>query len=200
VSIKIIAFDYGGVLGSDSDNWDTNFIEVSRAAGVSPSELGNILDKHWGNLSRGKGDMSDFWREVYESSSNGNLTPGVLEKLYADGITINEDVLGYAKELKSKGLRLVVFSNETKEWMGTKIRKFDLLKTFEKVYLSADLGFSKSEDEAFEFFLSDLMVNPSEIVFIDDREKNITKANSFGISGVKFENLQQLKSDLMRLL
>ncbi len=57
-------------------------------------------------------------------------------------------------------------------------REFDDL--FDKAYFSFDLHLSKPNPEIFEFVINQHELNPSETLFIDDREDNIAVAQKLG--------------------
>ncbi len=57
-------------------------------------------------------------------------------------------------------------------------REFDDL--FHKAYFSFDLHLSKPNPEVFEFVINQHELNPSETLFIDDREDNIEAAQKIG--------------------
>jgi len=51
---------------------------------------------------------------------------------------------------------------------------------FDKTYFSHEIGMRKPDKEIYEYVLSDLNLKPSEILFLDDTQKNITKAKELG--------------------
>src|SRR3989344_7926372 len=98
--IKTIIFDFGGVLGSDSDDWEKAFPKIIVATGLSAYELEKIWDQFWNELKIGEKDISVFWREVIRRSRR-KITLSELEKLYEEGVFANEDMLALAKRIKS---------------------------------------------------------------------------------------------------
>lgn len=126
-----------------------------------------------------------------------NISIDTIENSYLKGITINENVLNIAKELKKKGYKIYILSNEAREWMEYKIRKFKLDKIFEKVYCSAFLGISKPDPEIFKKVLSELKIGPQDILFIDNQEKNIEVAKSLGIKTILFTSPESFNISLL---
>jgi len=51
---KTIIFDYGGVLGSDANEWETTFRKIPQVAELSSQKIQNIFEKHWLKLKLGK--------------------------------------------------------------------------------------------------------------------------------------------------
>lgn len=196
--VKVIAFDFGGVIGSDADEWQTTFIKINKITGLTADELQELFIKHWPDLKVGRGNIENFWTEVAKRS-HLDVDPKVLRKIYNENITANGKLLSFCKTLKRK-YKLVILSNNTKDWMDEEIGRFKLNSIFEKIYSSADLGISKPSREIFEYVFRDLGVKPQEIIFIDNQENNIEAAQALGINTILFRNLDQLKKDLSSFL
>ncbi|SRR5258708_2102252 len=182
--IKVIAFDYGGVLGTEANAWNTTFKNVLEAGNITIEEINQIWNDHWPKLRVGKEEIDEFW--------SGNEK---LRELYNNSITIDEEMLGFTKSLK-QNYKLVILSNDTKDWMDAKIKRFSLLKTFSKVYCSGNLGVAKPDKEIFEYVLNDLQIEPDELLFIDNQKNNIEAANLLGIKTILFKNKTELISSL----
>ena len=57
----------------------------------------------------------------------------------------------------------------------------------------------KSDPSFFPELIADYRLVPEEIVFIDDLQENLDSAASTGITGIKFENAEQLEAELSAL-
>lgn len=196
--VKTIILDFGGVLGSDSDLWNSYAREILKITGLSARQLNKIFDLHWPDLKEGRKDTSSFWDEVYKKSKN-NIPRGTLEKLYASCVKINKPVLQLAKNLKEKGFDLAILTNESREWMNFKIKKFQLNEIFNKIYCSAFIGVVKPNIKAFKYVLKNLNISPSEVIFIDNQENNVFTARKLGIKSILFKNVKLLKEELSLL-
>lgn len=197
--IKLILFDYGGVLGSDSNAWQQYFQEILRVTGLSFEEMDQIFTEMWPDLRVGNIDIDSFWVEVSKSAKK-EISEHTLEEIHKEHITIDNDVLDLAKELKSKGFRIAILANESRTGINNKIEKFNLTDTFEKVYCSAMIGFSKPDIKAFQYVIEDLRVAPSEIIFIDNLEKNTIAARSLGMKTVLFKDVRRAREEVEKLL
>lgn len=194
--IKVIAFDFGGVLGSDADEWNTTFKKVLDKSGLTVSEMFNIWEKYWPTLKLGKGNIMDYW---VEAAKKNGVTPKTLREIYNQSIRIDNDVLKIAKSLKRK-YKLIILSNDTKDWMDAKIKRFKFDKIFDKVYSSANLGISKPNRKIFDYVLRDLKIKPQELIFIDNQENNYEAARDMEINTILFKSSIQLKKELSSLL
>lgn len=72
------------------------------------------------------------------------------------------------------------------------IKKFPLIKNFKEYYLSYKIGYLKPDIEIYTHLLEQLNLSPSEIVFIDDKNLNVLKAQELGIKAHKFLNSENL--------
>ncbi|MBT4824736.1 HAD family phosphatase [Candidatus Woesearchaeota archaeon] len=195
MKITTVIFDYGKVLGTDSNEWSTTFKDIVEMTGFSPKELDEIFNRDWDKFKSDQLDLSFFWDEVCEKSTK-TVKREDLEKVYEEKIGINQDVLEIAKELKKVGFRILVLANESRVGMDIKTRKFELDKIFDKIYGSAHIGLYKPNKEVFEYVLNDQNLKAEEVIFIDNLERNTFAAEELGIKGIVFKNAAQLKEDL----
>lgn len=197
--IKAIIFDYGGVLGSDSHEWDTTFKEIKRLTGLQSEELQGLFKDYWPLLKTGKEKLINFFAEVSKISKK-KTTAKKLEKSYLQNVAGLKTIINYTASLKSKGYTLYILANESKEGMETKIRKFGLKKIFTKIYCSANIGIGKPDPRIFKYVLKDAKIKPSETIFIDNQFPNIEVAKKLGIKTIHYENLPQLKITLSKTI
>lgn len=196
--IKLIIFDFGGVLGCDADDWNNTFRDIPKLTGLTSSELEEIFNEHWPRLKIGIESMKFFWKDVAKRSKN-NINPKSLRKTYNKAVTADSKMLDFANNLKKK-YKVVILMNESDDGGKAKIEKFQLNTLFDRVYSSANMGFGKPSKDAFEFVLKDQKAKPGEALFIDNQENNIEVARSLEIKSVLFKSLNQLKVELSNLL
>ena len=93
---KTIIFDFGGVLGSDIDNWKQNIINYT---GLSRASLQEIYNSHDTNLVLGIENLDDLLRDICIHSKN-SISFTDLKEIYKANISINHKVLTFAKSFK----------------------------------------------------------------------------------------------------
>ena len=196
--IKTIIFDFNGIFGDDSDDWE-GYKGFVKQAGLSVKKLSSIIDSYWPKISIGKQNLIDFMQGVSEASAN-KVSKEKLLQTYLGSTRIDREVLDFARGLKKKGLKLIVLSNETKEAMDYKIKKFNLKEIFDELYGSAHIGMTKRNPDSFRLVINKHGLNPKETLFIDDRAENIEMAMSLGITGILYRNLRQLKKELKQYI
>ena len=68
-----------------------------------------------------------------------------------------------------------------------------------RAFTSYDLGLLKPDPLIYKVVLQKLGAKPQEVIFIDDKKKNIEAAKSLGILGIVF-NRNTLKEDILKLI
>ena len=192
--LKVIAFDYGGVLGTEANDWSKTFKNVLEAANLSLEEMDEIWERHWQFVSTGKEEIKEYWKDASEKN---HIDPEKLRQLYNSDITLNEKVFEFAKSLK-KDHKLIIISNDTKDWMAAKIARFKLDEVFEKIYCSATVGIRKPNNEIFELVLKEENIKPEELLLIDNQENNISAAKNLGILTLLFSNQTHTIADIKK--
>lgn len=192
--IKTILFDYNGIFAPDSGNWNC-YRNFTQKTALTDEKLSKIWDKYNSTIFVGEEKLIDFLNEVTKVSGN-KLSADKLLNSYLNDITIYEDALNFARQLKKKGFNLIILSNETKEAADYKVKKYQLKKIFNRLYFSANIGMTKRNPKAFKLVISNENLNPKEILFIDDREHNVAMAKIFGMKGIVYKNLNQLEQEI----
>jgi putative hydrolase of the HAD superfamily len=99
--------------------------------------------------------------------------------------------------LSQKGKwKLGLISNTNPLHFDYCLKKFPILRTFDKWILSHEIGFKKPAVEIFRRAIEWALVEPERILFIDDMKKNVEIAVSLGMQGIHFISAGQLKEAL----
>ena len=90
------------------------------------------------------------------------------------------------RELKGRGLRLGLLTNNVKEFGDHWRTMFPLEELFEEVVDSSHVGMRKPERGIYELTCSRMGIEPGEAVFIDDNRDNVQAARAYGMEAVHF--------------
>ena len=90
------------------------------------------------------------------------------------------------RELKDRGLRLGLLTNNVKEFGEHWRTMFPLEELFEEVVDSSHVGVRKPEPEIYELTCARMAIEPTEAVFVDDNADNVMAARAFGMEAVHF--------------
>jgi putative hydrolase of the HAD superfamily len=192
--INTIIFDFGGVLGTNSD---TILFEILSKYGYQREDFDNFWLKYWPDLKLGKMHVDFFWNKAKNFIKEDIQT---IENKYNELISIDPEMHSLSKNLKSENFKLGILANESLEWMDIKRQKGNLDETFDVVYSSADLKIAKPDPKAYKKTLSALESEPEESLFIDNLERNTKVAEQIGIKSIVYKNTNTLKKELNKLL
>jgi epoxide hydrolase-like predicted phosphatase len=196
--IEAIISDFGGVLTSPLLDV---FKAINDASGLAPEDLGKAI----GSLYERTGENPLFELETGRTTEAAFLS-ALDEELAAAGLEgrmhsfgeaffahlhPNERMIGYMRELRERGYRLAICTNNVREWESRWRAMLPIDELFELVVDSAFVGTRKPERRIYELTLERLGVPAEAALFIDDVELNCDGARDIGIRAVWFQDAEQ---------
>ena len=142
-------------------------------------------------------DIAEILIEKYPDYSE--MIKKVLTKEWVKMLTLKEDTAEYLKELKSRGFKIYILSNLSKESYDYN-SKYEFFKYTDGGVYSYEVKKIKPNPEIYTELLKKYNLIPEETIFIDDVKENIDAANKLKINGVIFENLDQVKKEVETLI
>jgi putative hydrolase of the HAD superfamily len=196
--IRAVISDFGGVLTTPLS---AGFVAYQEEAGVSLEELGRGMQRAteaYGEhplylLERGEIAEAEFTRRLTEELG-GEFDLARLRQLYFERIEPNPPMIRYMAELRGRGLRTALLTNNVREWeplWRAKVPELD--EIFELVVDSAFVGMRKPERRIYELTLERLGdgLRAEECLFLDDLELNCEGARALGMTAVHFDHAEQ---------
>jgi putative hydrolase of the HAD superfamily len=193
----VLICDFGGVLTTPLQE---GFLAYQEESGVSMEELGKAM----GRAAEEHGDHPLFVLErgeITEAEFRARIEPHLedgfdlsrLRSLYFERIEPNRPMIEFVRELRGRGVRAALLTNNVREWeplWRSKLPEVDEL--FELVVDSAFVGLRKPDPAIFELTLERLGgIAPQRCVFVDDLDVNCEAARALGMAAVRFENAEQ---------
>jgi len=197
VSIKAVAFDYGGVIAffQDADAMK----DMADMAGIDESLMKKI---YWDNRSiydQGLVDGIGFYKHIL-TDIGVFADPDLLEKLIVRDMEswshVNPKSEKLIRELKTSGIKLGILSNMVQDFLDRikdTLPVFDLMDT--NVF-SCEVGRVKPDNKIYGILLSRLGCKAEELVFFDDLELNVNAALAMGIHSFLWTNPEEARKDL----
>jgi len=127
----------------------------------------------------GRLTADEFWRRVGLSRD--------LEDEYLTRLTLTEDLPELLENASERFKTIYCLSNDVAEWSLKMRRHFGLEPYFSGWFISGDLGMRKPDAAIFERFLGDTGVKPGDVLFVDDRPKNLVAAKALGIQPMLYD-------------
>ncbi|MFH1612110.1 MAG: HAD family hydrolase [bacterium] len=130
--------------------------------------------------SEGKADLKE---EIVKYFDNWGWDKSLDEllKYWFEGTKTKSEILETVDKLKSNGSNCYLVTDQEKYRAGYISNDLNFDKIFDKCFYSCDIGYRKIHKQFFEKILKEINVNPDEILYWDDDDKNLTVANELGI-------------------
>ncbi|HEY3606296.1 MAG TPA: HAD-IA family hydrolase [Pseudonocardiaceae bacterium] len=177
---KVLALDAMGVLYRDADDVADLLVPYLRERGCRfPVDR---IEAEYTRCSLGEFPAAALWQRLgvagddEEYCARHELTPGMAE-LLADS---------------AGQVRLSCLSNDVAEWSVLLRRRFGLERWIDTWVISAEIGHRKPARAAYLSLLDAVDARPDEVLFVDDRERNLVAARELGITAVPFAGTDRL--------
>ncbi|MBU0461891.1 MAG: HAD family phosphatase [Nanoarchaeota archaeon] len=195
--IKIVLFDVGGVLLNDIFPSIGDLVEKNYS--IDPDAFHPVRRKYWPKHLLGRSTISEFFSSICdELKLPQNAADDILKKSYSF-LKQNKETLEVVKGMKQKKMKLGILSNNSKEWAYYSLDKFHLRDYFDEIFLSCDLHMGKPFPNIYQHIIEKLRLKPEQILFIDNKDVNISAAEKLGMQGIVFHDAGQLRDDLVKL-
>jgi putative hydrolase of the HAD superfamily len=107
---------------------------------------------------------------------------------------VDEDVLNAVRELRAKGLKCYLVTDQEKYRAEYIKKNLGLERELDGFFFSFEVGYSKSDTGFFETILETLHLVSEEVIFFDDEEENIEVGRSLGIESVLIDGTEDFRS------
>jgi len=202
--VEAIISDFGGVLTSPMLE---SFAGVMHSSGISLEAVGKamatIAERQGSNplfeLETGRLTEAAFMGALADQLSAEGGTAVELDgfgERYFQELKPNERMIEYMRELRGRGYRLAICTNNVKEWEERWRSMLPVEEIFDVVVDSAFVGSRKPEPRIYEITLERLGASPGASVFVDDVEVNCEGARGLGITAVRFRSTEQAIEDI----
>jgi HAD superfamily hydrolase (TIGR01509 family) len=183
VMIKAIIFDLNGVFITSpllSDRFYSDF-------GIEPEIFLPALKEIMAKVRMpNAGSVYSYWKP-YLGKWGVKLSQKEFEKYWFEAEEENGRLVDFAQELKNKGIKLFILSNNLRKRTEYYNAQFPFLtELFDKVYYSWQTGFIKPDERAYQLIFEENSLKPEECLYFDDSEYNVKVAQSLGINAHKF--------------
>lgn len=199
MSIKIIFTDVGGVLLNDG--WDTAMRRnVADRFGIDWNEMQQRHEMVFEDYERGRLLFDEYLQHVV-FFRNRPFTVEDFKKAMSEYWYSHDDMIQLVKNLKKKhGLPLAILSNEGKEIAAIRFEKFGFKSFIDYFVVSGFVGLRKPDLRIFKLALGLCVLDPKEVLFIDDRLQHIEAAKQLGICTIHHTDFQKSKQAIEKKL
>lgn len=159
------------------------FAELAAAVGVEPEILWPAYrGAHRDAYDAGLVTAEEYWQLVSECVGVVIDWRDALEAELATWKGCHADVVDYARDLASRGVRMGLLSNLPPEFVPVVCEENPWIgEVFHSVTFSCDLGLAKPDHRIFAVALEKLGCEPGDVLFIDDSPVNVVAAREIGM-------------------
>lgn len=203
--IDCIIFDLGQVIVQV--NHEKTLDCLAKMSDVSREVLRNIFkEQDYLLFEQGKLSATEFFMKINHSYLTSIYPIESIEHAWNEMIIgLPSEGIALLKSLKDKFL-LLALSNTNCSHL--KAINHHLMKTanindikalFNKVYYSFELGLGKPDKKIFEHVITDLQLEPSRTLFIDDNLDNIQTSQAMGFKTIHLIEQNHLLNELRKI-
>lgn len=196
--IKGIIFDFDGPIVR-SKSWTSVLDEYDNYHSLPAGTVHKLLQGYFAVAHRGDCvDLFDYFeRYTPESVLDANQLNQILQEA-SEGIAVDRDMIALIERYKQT-YTIALLSNFTSQ-LNELLKKFGIDHLFDVVANSSEIKIAKPSPQAFWYTLEQMNLEADQVVFIDDLPLNVKGAEEVGIQGILYENFEQTKQELDKLL
>ena len=164
--IKIIAFDFVGVLVHEKD--------------IDLTDKENKLERMFGPNLCDADYLKEARKIITKDSTIIDITEYLINKLYE---CTEKDIFRRIKE-KYPSVHLIIATNHV-SYIRNFIEENLEVQYLDDVLISAEIHKIKPNKDFYNYILNKYNIQPNDLLFIDDNEENISSASEMGITTLK---------------
>ena len=196
-AVKAVIFDYGEVLCHRPKAEE--IAQLAAFFNLRVDQLPALWERNRGPYDRGDLTPQIYW-STFAKDAGVELAPERLEQVHDLDIAmwsnINDDMVAWADQLRSSGMKIGLLSNMHPEMVTYCRNHFSWLNKFDFLTFSGEVRLIKPDRAIYEHTLRGLGVAAAEALFLDDRDVNIRAAQALGIYSLRFESIEKLRGEL----
>lgn len=142
-------------------------------------------------------DIEAEWCQRFPGDREAILAYRRLNQLSIPGLV--PGVWALVAQLQQHCIKVGALSNWSADTFGPIRERFGILSRFDTMVVSGIDGVAKPDPAIFALACQRNEVEPSQVVFIDDLQANVTGARASGLTGILFNDATQLRAELLAL-
>lgn len=184
--IKVILFDFDGVLTTDSTGSLTICKYISQVSNIEFELLNSEYRKYNGDLLYGKVTHVEIWEELCKRIGV-SIPYSILMDSFIN-TPIDNQMIELVYKLKSTGYKIGMITDNKRDRIDCIIEHYDWCSLFDVVIVSADVGSGKNKNIIFDRALEKLNLSADKCVFIDNQKKNLIVPQSMGMRTIYYNH------------
>lgn len=188
--IRAVLFDLDGVIR----HFDPQHVTaIERRHGIDPGAINRFAFSSpvIGQVTTGRISRSEWVDHIARHLVNEDAA----SEWGRQPSRIDQTVLQLADEIRGTGRATAILTNGT-DTIADEATAAGLHNHFNPIFNSADIGYAKPDERAFQHVLDELDVAPGELFFTDDSPAKLLGAAALGIATHHFVDVAELRAAL----
>lgn len=184
---RLVALDQGGLLTTTGEVPSSKVFE---RLGISEAYGLEIWKNYDVDFFSGRMSENEWWQKFIDVAKR-QISIDDAKRIFRENFQPYTDNLIFAKKIKDSGIyKVVIWSNNSKEWLDFQQKKFHVGEYVHALISSHEIGITKYSPEFFEYALKETQRRlneiflPNEVLFADDVERYVNNAKKKGLSAV----------------
>lgn len=194
---KAFIFDIGGIILDVSDEVITNFLNITEE---QTKELNKLVygDKRFLKCLKGEITQEEYEKQLIQENPEKEaeidklLNPAYQEQV----LPFIADTWEYICSLKERGYAIYFLSNLTEASYYYLKEKLKITHLVDGAIYSWQEGMVKPQKEIYELLLKRYQLKREEVVFFDDKLKNVEMGNNLGIKSILYKTKKDIEENI----
>src|SRR5205814_6410476 len=193
--IKGFLFDYDGVMTAQAGG-NTLTEVLATLLTMNTKEAGDLFMSFWPDYQYGKFSEDELWQHIEMQS--GQAVPASHRQIWKkwEDLRPLPEMRQLVKRLRGEGYQVGLLTDVTPT-TEKEVRVHSGYEGFDFLVRSCKVGFAKPDPEVYHLAMKQFShLEPQEVLFIDDQERNLTPAQTLGMQVLQATNAQQVIRDV----
>lgn len=200
MEIQAVIFDMDGTLIDTEKYYHICWMEAIRHFGYEVND-----EQAYGLRSLGRPFVQEYFRELYGSDFNYEQVHAYRKKLMESmvaekGIDLKPGAKELLSYLKDKGIITAIATATDLERTEKYLKQLGLYEYFEKIISARMVEMGKPAPDVYQYACSQLGLNPSQCMAVEDSPNGVTSAYRAGCKVVMVPDQTQPETELLPML
>lgn len=199
MTYRTIFVDIGGVLLSNG--WDHSLRE--KAAQKFQLDLMELNKRHaliFDTYEIGKITLDEYLNRVVFFTKRPFTLQEFKDYMFSQAYSLPH-MLHFLREVKKNfSIKIVAVTNEGRELMEDRIKRFQLKEAIDFFVCSSFVGIRKPDYDIYRLALNLSQSQPSEVIYIDDRPMLIEIGRELGLFSIQHNSFEETQKTISNLL
>jgi putative hydrolase of the HAD superfamily len=196
--IKAILFDVDGIIIVERTKLPSE--RIAEEFNIPLADVREFFINDLKPCSMGKADLKEKLALYLPKWNFNGSVQDLLDFWFACDSKKDEVTLVLVKTLREQGIACFIATRQEKYRLAYLLNVVGLKKDFDGAFCTCEIGFDKCEEGYWRYVFESLGLQPEEIMFFDDSQKNVDMAKSLGVDAHFFSGRDVLERQIERVM